>query len=197
MLKLTDEQAEEIVRRYSAGGVLQRELAEEFGVTQSLVSMVVRGKFHVAPRRGPEFRGCVDERGRECSLCGDYKLWDAYSPHPDMKTGYLSACKDCRYVVSIAKQFGITAQELAWLAEQQGGKCALCFQVPETRLRVDHDHGCHPYGKGCRGCIRGLLCDHCNIALGHAEKSGGAIVLRFSDYLDSRPFREVSNSDGR
>lgn len=190
-LVLSDEDAAEIVRRYHVGGVFQRELAVEFGVTQSLVSMLLSGQLHVAPRRGPDYKGRVDEYGRECSLCGDYKLWVNYSPCKHVKTGHLSACKDCRYFVSVAKQFGITRVELVWLTERQGGKCALCLNIPEKRLRIDHDHSCHPYGQGCRECIRGLLCDYCNIAMGHIEKAGGAILIRFADYLGSRPFMEV------
>lgn len=42
--KLTDAQVEDIRRRYRAGGVLQRELAAEYGVRQSLISMIVNGR---------------------------------------------------------------------------------------------------------------------------------------------------------
>lgn len=44
MHKITEAQAEEIRRRYEAGGVFQRELAEEFGLHQTMVSLIVRGK---------------------------------------------------------------------------------------------------------------------------------------------------------
>jgi hypothetical protein len=42
--KLLDAQIDEIRRRYAAGGVLQRELADEYGVHYSLISLIVRGK---------------------------------------------------------------------------------------------------------------------------------------------------------
>jgi DNA-binding transcriptional regulator LsrR (DeoR family) len=42
--RLSDVQVAEIRLRYSQGGVKQRELAEEFGVGQQLVSMIVAGK---------------------------------------------------------------------------------------------------------------------------------------------------------
>ena len=41
--KLTDAQVAEIRERYAAGGVMQKELAREYGVTQSHVSYVARG----------------------------------------------------------------------------------------------------------------------------------------------------------
>lgn len=42
--KLTDEDIQDIYDRYHAGGVLQRELAEERGVAQGLISMIVNGR---------------------------------------------------------------------------------------------------------------------------------------------------------
>ena len=42
----------------------------------------------------------------------------------------------------------------------QDGLCAICERHPEDGvLRVDHDHS--------TGKIRGLLCRHCNLALGN------------------------------
>lgn len=41
---LTDEQADDIIRRYQAGGVSQYALAQEFGVSQTNISQIVRGK---------------------------------------------------------------------------------------------------------------------------------------------------------
>lgn len=44
MAKLSNEQVLEIRRRYRVGGIFQRELAKEFGVTQTLIGMIVRRK---------------------------------------------------------------------------------------------------------------------------------------------------------
>lgn len=44
MRKLTAEQVAEIRRRYAAGGVFQRQLAEEFGVSLPNISTIVNGK---------------------------------------------------------------------------------------------------------------------------------------------------------
>lgn len=41
--KLTDEKVANIRSRYRAGGIFQRELAAEFGVTQTMVGRIVRG----------------------------------------------------------------------------------------------------------------------------------------------------------
>lgn len=43
LAKLSAEQVDAIRYRYTAGGILQRELAEEYGVTQTTISKIVRG----------------------------------------------------------------------------------------------------------------------------------------------------------
>ena len=48
--KISNEQVTELQQRYAAGGVTQRELAEEYGVTQGTISQIVRraSRRHVA-----------------------------------------------------------------------------------------------------------------------------------------------------
>lgn len=47
MAKLTDEQAQELYRRYWAGEARQVDLAAEYGITQPSVSYIVRGLRHL------------------------------------------------------------------------------------------------------------------------------------------------------
>lgn len=42
--KLTEESVRTIVRRYRAGGITQRELAHEYGVDQTAISLIMRGQ---------------------------------------------------------------------------------------------------------------------------------------------------------
>ena len=37
----------------------------------------------------------IDEHGRECTKCGQYKLWDEYHKAKHMNTGYMPRCKQC------------------------------------------------------------------------------------------------------
>jgi carbonic anhydrase/acetyltransferase-like protein (isoleucine patch superfamily) len=46
-MKLSDEEVEEVRVRYANGDVTQRELAEEFGCDQSLVSLITSGKYRL------------------------------------------------------------------------------------------------------------------------------------------------------
>lgn len=56
--KLTDEQVGQIRSRYAAGGISQSSLASEFGVSQQLVSDLVRGtRRSIATRVKPERMG--------------------------------------------------------------------------------------------------------------------------------------------
>jgi len=62
----------------------------------------------------------------------------------------------------IHPKYGITTEEWNTMLEQQDGACAICGVTAEEygkRFSIDH---CHT-----TGVIRGLLCMHCNTALGH------------------------------
>lgn len=96
-------------------------------------------------------------------------------------------CTDCRKVRSnerrkrlrqsgddqlknskILWMYGITVDDYNSRLAAQGGGCAICSAAPEEgkRLAVDHDHRCCPGRRSCGACVRGLLCRHCNLALG-------------------------------
>jgi len=70
-MKLTAAQVAEIRRRYARQGVLQRELAREFGVAQTTISQIIALKIHRAsPRRPPTRASATPPRGRNASRGG-------------------------------------------------------------------------------------------------------------------------------
>ena len=75
-------------------------------------------------------------------------------------------------------RYGLTEQEVQAMFESQRGLCAACGN-PETStikrtgeikmLHIDHDHK--------TGKIRGLLCQDCNMSLGHLQDSSERIQM--------------------
>lgn len=55
------------------------------------------------------------------------------------------------------KQYGLTKKMIASMQQTQDNGCAICRQ--KTDLVIDHDHQTKT--------VRGLLCNTCNIGLGH------------------------------
>jgi hypothetical protein len=77
------------------------------------------------------------------------------------------AAKNPRKILdkSLRHLYGMTLEAYEILLAEQGGVCASCSGPPTThgRLVVDHDHR--------TGAIRGLVCHHCNAAIGYAGDS--------------------------
>lgn len=86
------------------------------------------------------------------------------------------------------RRYGLTLKGYDRILVQQGGVCATCGAEPGSkrangkRLSVDHDHTCCPAKKSCGECVRGLICDSCNIALGRVQDDI-QILLRMVAYL--------------
>lgn len=58
-------------------------------------------------------------------------------------------------------RYGVTEERYKEMLDSQGGACAICGGI--KRLGVDH---CHNSKK-----VRGILCMHCNTAIGHLKDS--------------------------
>lgn len=113
---------------------------------------------------------------KKCSRCQEHKDVSEFSKNRCKKDGLNQECKVCNRLShkearekghtrwhDIKKNFGITKEQYTNLLEYQQSSCAICGKQHEdvkgSRLYVDH---CHTTNK-----IRGLLCSHCNLGLGH------------------------------
>jgi len=77
--------------------------------------------------------------------------------------GSKTRCKDCdaeyKWFYNQKKRFGLEREDLEFMFLEQDGCCAICRTPFLTdRPRVDHNHETNE--------VRGLLCHHCNTALG-------------------------------
>jgi hypothetical protein len=64
---------------------------------------------------------------------------------------------------------GLSGSDLNRLRDAQGGACAICKAT--DKLVIDHDHSCCPGPMSCGLCVRGLLCNFCNSAIGFLRDS--------------------------
>lgn len=97
---------------------------------------------------------------------------------------YCLECKDSPLRAKDRKLkhlYGLTLKQFNAMIEAQQGVCACCGEVPQETVRsnqtntsgwsVDHDHACCPGKVSCGKCVRALLCDPCNRALGVINES--------------------------
>ena len=84
-----------------------------------------------------------------------------------------------------AKKYGLSEEQLQEMINRYNGKCWICLE--EDWYSVDHDHSCCPTVRNletaaCGKCVRGLLCQGCNKAIGML-KDDPRIVKRMEQYL--------------
>lgn len=90
-----------------------------------------------------------DRRHMSRGLCGP-----CYSIQWRNGSGYRESQRDTR----LTNLYGLGTDGYNNLLMKQGGKCAVCGEVSGS-FKVDHDHD--------TGLVRGLLCNKCNLGLGH------------------------------
>lgn len=99
------------------------------------------------------------------------------------------------------RKFGLEPGGYDRMREEQNYKCAACG-VHESELtramHVDHDHKCCPeVGKSCGKCVRGLLCHHCNVALGHLNDDLDRVMAIGAYLIQNTNVLEVAQNGGR
>lgn len=117
---------------------------------------------------------------KTCNKCHEEKPLTEFRNHPNTKDGKAGDCTPCRNLYRKAwrqanedkqkaqnhrdrlKKYGLTSEDYERLLEEQGGRCPICHVTEGTdgygEWSIDHDHD--------TGFVRGLLCGHCNRALG-------------------------------
>lgn len=112
---------------------------------------------------------CRECRNQVCSSCGT-----------QLESPRAGACNDCKR----AQRHGLAPGSLNLLLQTQLGRCGIC-QTEDPGSRgwvIDHDHSCCSSDRSCGQCVRGILCNMCNTALGMMGDDVRG-VKRALDYL--------------
>ena len=134
----------------------------------------------------------------KCSTCKEDKDESCFHKAGNKKRGYQFSCISCRKKIKdkqknsmtseewyltqrqywLKSKYGLNLEDYNNLVKEQNHKCAICDtdEVDSFKglLFVDH---CHTTGK-----IRGLLCHHCNTALGKFKDSE-SILMKAIEYV--------------
>jgi hypothetical protein len=112
----------------------------------------------------------------ECKSCKKVKAAAYYDDNRESQVEYLKKWREHNPNHHFKGRYGMTMDRFVEMMASQGGKCAICRQVPEAgkRLHVDHDHG--------TGLVRSLLCKGCNTLLGFAREDP-AVLSSAIEYL--------------
>ena len=130
-----------------------------------------------------------------CPNCEQTFPIDKFGNNRSSYDGFTGYCKSCHATKGresrirnwgssrhhhLVRKYGITAVEADALLEKQDGVCAICQKIPDAisgaSWHIDHDHS--------TGEVRGVLCHHCNTALGNFFDDL-TIIGRAMNYLES------------
>ncbi|MFF1776938.1 endonuclease VII domain-containing protein [Streptomyces virginiae] len=108
-------------------------------------------------------------------VCRDCEKRKHRSEYPGENLRY-TYCRPCNVDRTRRSKYGMTADEKRMMLASQGGVCANAGCRADRPggqggWHTDHDHGCCPGYRSCGKCIRGLLCNGCNLALGFVKDS--------------------------
>lgn len=105
-------------------------------------------------------------------------------------------CDDCLYAyknldnkfTKRLRRHSITKEIYFDLLRKQKGRCGICKSPAQNLfLNIDHDHSCCKGPNSCGKCVRGLLCNKCNLGLGYFDDNPMSIAFALR-YLDAKPF---------
>ena len=124
-------------------------------------------------------------KGKKCKRCGEIQPVDEFTTNPKEKDGLRAECKDCVREYKWNYLYGLSADDMKALLASQNYNCAICGEGlggwGKGNTNIDH---CHE-----SGVVRGLLCQSCNIGLGHF-KDDASRLLAAIEYLNKKNDRK-------
>jgi hypothetical protein len=135
-----------------------------------------------------------------CGTCKEYLPITSFHKQTKSVSGFQHNCKECakkrtnrhkkenikdyqpKWRETQLRKIGFTSELFDEMLESQGNVCALCGSDKPggrwNRFFADHNHN--------TGKARGVLCFHCNTALGIIEARDSNWMSRARLYLDER-----------
>jgi hypothetical protein len=127
-----------------------------------------------------------------CSKCNEKKELMLFAKGKRYKDGRRNVCKKCHtaYVTAYynnnpekkaAKNKMNSVYQNNWIRHRiseerynqllnlHNGKCHSCKD--KMAVSIDHDHNCCNQARSCGQCVRGVLCNQCNSALGLLQEN--------------------------
>ena len=117
-----------------------------------------------------------------CCACGMFKGLGGFTTNLGSLSGVYTYCRECtkakrdktkdkRYAAHVLKKYNLTQDQYQEILESQGGVCGnpgcgTNQSGGQGRWHIDHDHACCSGTWSCGRCVRGLLCNSCNVGLG-------------------------------
>lgn len=129
---------------------------------------------------------------KTCTGCRKILPVSAFARDKHRPGGLSYRCRQCRAAArtpeyaraaNLWAKYRLRPEDYDRMLAEQGGTCAICPAT--TMLRVDHDHACCPGQISCGQCVRGLVCDACNLLLGKANDDA-ARLRAAATYLENR-----------
>ena len=69
----------------------------------------------------------------------------------------------------IKNTYSLTKDQYLEILDSQNGCCAICEKIVEKPY-IDHDHSCCPTEVSCGKCVRGILCQKCNMFMHYVDE---------------------------
>ena len=125
---------------------------------------------------------------KQCVICKEVKYLSEFSKEKSNRDRLKNLCRSCNSVKmkewhaknpsnNLLTKYGITAEQKAQMVKKQNSCCAICNSSFKSSLDTHVDH-CHNSKD-----IRGILCGHCNRALG-LFKDSPTILRNAAKYLE-------------
>lgn len=125
-----------------------------------------------------------DSEGRKrCARCEQWLAPSSYTADKSKADGLTQWCRPCAALYKLEWRYGLPTGGVGELLESQQNRCAICAETFSAgrRFYIDHDHRCCPGDRSCGRCVRGLLCNRCNIVAGYLDQNDDA--ERFFAYI--------------